>query len=424
MHKSAHLPAAFAELGLTTPSLQAVAEMGFTEPTDVQRRMIPLVLEGRDVLGQARTGTGKTAAFGLPILQMIDLEDRLQAIMLAPTRELAVQVAAELRRLCPSPHLHVVPVYGGQKIQHQLHLLGRKPHVVVGTPGRVIDLLNRRALVFDRIRFAVLDEVDRMLDIGFRDDIRNILSRIKHRHQTVLVSATVIDEIKRLAAEYMTDPVEVDVSRDELTVAEVTQAYVTADPWDKFRVLMLLLEAEAPRLAIVFCNTKHAVRKLTRRLYEGGVDAKEIHGDLVQRKRERIMDRFRRHNLNVLVATDLAARGIDVRGITHIINYDLPEDSNVYVHRIGRTARMGMFGKAISLVTRDQGTLLTEIERLINKEIPQQQMEGFEPSSSPQIGAVPAAPVGERVGAAATVEAPGSRSLGGKFRSARRRRRR
>jgi len=427
MYRTSDLPAAFAELGLTTPLLQAVKEMGFTEPTDVQQKMIPLVLAGRDVLVQARTGTGKTAAFGLPILQMIDLEDRLQAIILAPTRELAVQVAAELRRLRPSERLHVVPVYGGQKIRHQLHLLGRKPHVVVGTPGRLIDLLNRRALVFDRIRVAVLDEVDRMLDIGFRDDIRNILSRIKHSHQTLLASATVGEEIKRLAGEYMTDPIELDVSRDELTVEEVTQAYVTADPWDKFRVLMSLLESEAPRLAIIFCNTKHTVRRLTKRLYGAGVDAKEIHGDLVQRKRERIMDRFRRHNLNVLVATDLAARGIDVRGITHIINYDLPEDSNVYVHRIGRTARMGTFGKAISLVTRDEGHQLTEIERLINKEISQQELEGFEPSAAPQTGRAEAVPVGAGAAPVAAVTAVAEsrpRSLGGKFRPARRRRRR
>ncbi|NLX13785.1 MAG: DEAD/DEAH box helicase, partial [Phycisphaerales bacterium] len=242
MHKHVSLSTPFVELGLSAAILHALDQAGFREPSDIQRQLIPLVLEGKDVLGQARTGTGKTAAFGLPILQMVHLDEGLQAMILVPTRELAVQVAAELRRLRPSEQLHIVPVYGGQKIRQQLHLLGRKPHVVVGTPGRVIDLLDRRALRFETIRFAVLDEVDRMLDIGFRDDIRNILSRIQHEHQTILVSATFTDEIKRLSQRYMDNPIEVNVSHDVLTVDEVRQTYLTVDSWDKPRALELLLQ--------------------------------------------------------------------------------------------------------------------------------------------------------------------------------------
>ncbi len=433
MHKTHALPEAFAELGIETPLLLALAKIGFTTPTEIQSQVIPLVLAGRDVLGQARTGTGKTAAFGLPILQMIRPNEGLQFLILVPTRELAVQVAAELRRLCEGLDLRIVPVYGGQKIKAQLHLLGRKPCVVVGTPGRVMDLLQRKALGFAHIRFVVLDEVDRMLDIGFREDIRHILGHITTPHQTVLVSATLTEEITRLAKRYMTDPVEVNVSRDELTVEGVTQVYVTVDPWDKFRVLRMLIDQEKPRLAIVFCNTKRSVEKLTRQLHDAGVDAREIHGDLVQAKRERVMDRFRKHNLNVLVATDLAARGIDVQGISHIINYDIPDDPHSYVHRIGRTARMGTFGKAISLVTRDQGKRLTDVEILINREVPPITVEGFvprpprddwQPSYGPREAAAAMAG-GPAPGAEAAQEsaaASSPRGLGAKFKPRRRRR--
>jgi len=436
MPKTPHLPSAFAELGLETPLLQGLAKIGFTEPTDIQQQMIPLVLQGRDVLGQARTGTGKTAAFGLPILQMIGKNQGLQFLVLVPTRELAVQVAAELRRLADPTGLRIVPVYGGQRIKAQLHLLGKKPCVVVGTPGRLIDLLERRVLNIASLRFVVLDEVDRMLDIGFRDDIRNILGRVETEHQTIFVSATIGDEIKRLATRYTTSPIEVNVSRDEITVAEVTQVFMTVDPWDKFRLLREVLKREEPKLAIVFCNTKRGASKLARQLHAAGIDATEIHGDLVQRKRERVMERFRKHNLRVLVATDLAARGIDVQGITHIINYNIPDDSEAYVHRIGRTARMGSFGKAIAFVTREQGKQLTEIEILINKEVPEERIEGFVPHPEPAgvRGTSVAAPVASRyvtspAGAGSTGErdavAPPARPkrLGAKFKPARRRRR-
>ena len=381
MQRHPELPEAFAALGLEVPILRALAEMGFQEPSPIQKEVVPLVLDGKDVLGQAKTGTGKTAAFGMPTLQMVDPAGRLQSMVLTPTRELAAQVVGEFRRLSKYMQLHCVPVYGGTRMKEQLHQLGRKPHVIVGTPGRVMDVLQRRAINFDELRFAVLDEVDRMLDIGFRDDIRRILGQIKNPHQTVFVSATIDDEIKRLTRQYMRDPVEVNVSKDEMTVEQVEQSYCVVDPWDKFRLLKMLLEQEKPKLAIIFCNTKHGARKLAQRLHAAGMEAREIHGDLVQQKREKIMDRFRKHQIPLLVATDLAARGIDVHEITHIINYDLPQDIQVYVHRVGRTARMGASGKAYTFVTREEGPELTKIEMMINKELIKLEVKGFNPSS-------------------------------------------
>jgi ATP-dependent RNA helicase DeaD len=437
MHQTRPLPTEFAALGVEVPINKALAKMGFSTPTDIQRAMIPLLFAGRDVVGQARTGTGKTAAFGIPILQQLNGSGQLQAICLVPTRELAVQVAAELRRIAEFSDLRCIPIYGGQRIKHQLHLLGKKPHFVVGTPGRVLDMMRRGHLRLDGIRVAILDEVDRMLDIGFRDDIRAILGTIKHPHQTVFVSATIDDEIRRLIRTYTREPVEVDVSRDELTVEEVDQYYVSVEPPDKFPLLMALLRQEDPGLAIVFCNTRAWTRKLARKLYQAGVDAKEIHGDLVQSKRERVMERFRKHHIQVLVATDLAARGIDVSAISHIINYDIPQDAEGYIHRIGRTARMGAPGKAFTLVTSEEGKELTEIEKLINKEIRQYRIEGCRASVPPQRVTEPppvAAPdpaTSRRYSQPAFTDAPpaGSpqsaprKTLGSKFRPARRRRR-
>ena len=383
MKPHADLPQTFADLGVELRLLKAVHKMKFAEPTEIQRAMIPPALAGRDILGQARTGTGKTAAFGLPMLQRLDECPELQGLCLTPTRELAVQVAAEIRRLAEFTRLKCIPVYGGQKIAHQLHLLGRRQDVIVGTPGRLLDLLRRRAINFNHLRVVVLDEVDRMLDIGFRDDIKAILSHIKGEHQTSFVSATIDDEIKRLARMFTTDPLELDVSRDTLTVDEVEQYYVSVSPMDKYRMLKVILAREQPKLAIVFCNTKHGVRKLAKKLYRDRIEAREIHGDLVQRRRERVMDRFRRHQIQVLVATDLAARGIDVSAISHIINYDTPQDPHSYVHRIGRTARMGACGRAVTFVTPEQGKELTEIEKLINKELTCREFEGFVPSEPP-----------------------------------------
>lgn len=386
MHRYPDLSESFAALGVQVPILRALKLVGYEEPSPIQTELIPLVLQGKDVLGKARTGTGKTASFGIPSLQMIDPEGRLQVVILTPTRELAVQVVGEIRRLAKFTQVHCVPVYGGTKIQTQLHQLGKRPHLIVGTPGRVMDMLERGALDFSSVRIAILDEVDRMLDIGFREDIKRILGKITHPHQTVFVSATLEDEIKRLAHRFMKDPVEINVSQDAITVEGVNQLFCFAEPWDKPRLLKLILDQEKPQLTIIFCNTKHGARKLAKRLHAVGIDAREIHGDLVQQKRESIMERFRKHKIPVLVATDLASRGIDVHNITHIINYDVPADTQAYVHRIGRTARMGATGKAITFVTREQGKLLTEIEMLINKQIERWDVPGFEPTQPPREG--------------------------------------
>jgi len=430
MQKHPELPKAFHDLGVEIRFLKAVHKMGFTEPSEIQRHLIPVALEGRDVMGQARTGTGKTAAFGLPVLQRIDPALGLQAICLAPTRELAVQVTAELKMLTAFADLRVVAIYGGQRMSAQLHQLGRKPHMVVGTPGRIMDFMRRGALNISGCKFVVLDEVDRMLDIGFREDIRTILSKVTAERQTIFVSATFTDEIKRLAARYMRDPVEVNVSQDHMTVEEVDQSYISVERHDKFRVLTMVLKQEDPPVTIVFTNTKAAARKLAKKLFDRGINAHEIHGDLMQRKRDRVMDQFRKNKIQVLVATDLASRGIDVSHITHIVNYDIPPDPDVYVHRIGRTARMGARGTAITFVTAEEGKELTNVEKLINREVPERKVDGFTsqpiepiPSEAP---AAPTrqsrftAPVHANAETQTTTATP-AKTLGGRFRTRRRR---
>jgi len=402
------IPEAFAALGVRPSILRGLAEAKFTTPSEIQALLIPRALAGVDVLGQARTGTGKTAAFGIPILQQAEKGVGTQAIILVPTRELAVQVDAEIKRLGQHTPIRCVPVYGGQKIAAQMKFLKHNPEILVGTPGRVIDLLDRRIINFNNVRFVVLDEVDRMLDIGFREDIRNILSRIKQvaaklreqpptpeeaaadgdgrRVQTMFVSATISSEIERLSRQYMTEPVEklIAPGADEKpTVEKVEQYYFSVQPWDKYKLLRMLLERENPDLAIVFCKTKHGAEKLAKKLHHDGIECREIHGNLIQSKRDRVMKGFRSGKFDVLVATDLASRGIDVADISHIINYDVPDDPEVYVHRVGRTARMGAKGKAFTFIARDQGEQLTKIETLINMIIPQATIEGFEPSPTP-----------------------------------------
>src|SRR5256714_903849 len=371
------VPEAFAALGVRNSILRALAESKFTTPSEIQTMLIPRALAGVDILGQARTGTGKTAAFAIPILQNAQKGLATQAIILVPTRELAVQVETEIKRLGEHTPIRTLAVYGGQKISAQMKFLRHHPEILVGTPGRVIDLLDRRIINFANVRFVVLDEVDRMLDIGFRDDIRNILSRVsgvgsrvsgeqvsssqseprnpnpETRHQTMFVSATISDEIDRLARKYMREPVEKLIAPgadDKPTVEEVEQYYFSVQPWDKYHLLRMLLLRENPDLAIVFTRTKRGAEKLAKKLHADGIECREIHGNLAQNRRDRVMQGFRKGKFDVLIATDLASRGIDVADISHIINFDIPEDPEVYVHRVGRTARMGSQGKAFTFV--------------------------------------------------------------------------
>ncbi len=374
----------FPDLGLNEEVVKGCTDAGFKHPTKIQADMIPAFLTGRDIIGQSRTGSGKTAAFGLPLLQMCEEGVAFQTVILAPTRELAIQIAAEIEDLGRATPFRVTAVYGGARIQTQADNLQKGPEIIVATPGRLMDMVGRGYLHFNNVRFAVLDEVDRMLDIGFREDIKKILGAMHGDHQTVFVSATISDEIEKLARVFMTDPMKLVASGGSLTVSLVDQFYVSVEPWDKKKMLYFLLKHEDPELTLVFCRMKRTVDQITEQLCRQGIDAHAIHGDMYQGKRDSVMKRLRAGTLGVLVASDLAARGLDVDGITHVINYDLPEDPEIYVHRIGRTARGGQRGIAWSFVTPEQGPLLTEIEKLTNVHIPAQEYDNFEPGPLPR----------------------------------------
>lgn len=378
---------AFTDLGLRGTILQSLANAGFKTPTKIQAELIPLVLSGKDVLGQSRTGSGKTAAFGIPVVNAAIRGLAFQTIILAPTRELAIQITDELATLGKHTPIKFATVYGGQKIETQAAKLASNPEIIVATPGRLMDMMERKFIHMKNVRYIVLDEVDRMLDIGFRDDIKHILSRIKSpNHQTVFVSATISPEIESLSRSFMRDgeTERLETVGGSLTVSLVTQHYFAVNPWDKSRLLVHTIKNEQPELAVVFCRMKRTVDKIAGRLTDAGIEAEAIHGDLPQSKRTRIMKRLKEGKLHVLVASDLAARGIDVDGITHVINFDLPDDPEIYVHRIGRTARAGRGGVAFSFVTPEQGPLLTEIEKLTNVHIEEATPKGFKPGPVPQ----------------------------------------
>lgn len=374
----------FADLGLKQTILDTVAELGFEHPTKIQAELVPLALTGKDILGQAKTGTGKTASFALPLLNMVTPGEECSAIIVAPTRELAVQIKQDFDQLGTKTGLTALAVYGGQSIKVQADRLAKGPEIIVGTPGRIIDMAERGHLRLHNVKFAVLDEVDRMFDIGFRDDIKRILKMCPEHRQTIFVSATMTPEIESLARRYMHEPEKLVVSSGSLTVELVKQGYAPVEPWDKKRMLAHLLLHEDPALTIVFCRMKRTVDDVVRYLSRKNITAHAIHGDMSQGKRNTVMSQFREGKLAVLVASDLASRGIDVEGITHVVNYDLPEDPDIYVHRIGRTARAGRGGHAWSLVTPKQGPLLTDIEMLVNTEIPKLEYPDFEPRERPE----------------------------------------
>lgn len=380
----------FQSLALSPSVLAALERAQYHEPTPIQAALIPHGLSGRDVIGQAQTGTGKTAAFLLPYLNRWkdNNEPGPTALVLAPTRELVVQVAEEAKKLVPSKHCRVVPIYGGQRFRTQLTEIKKGFAIAVGTPGRVIDHLARGTMTFDHIRYAVLDEADRMLDIGFRPDIEKILRRVPKQRQTMLLSATLSHPVLRLAQRYMIDPIHINLSPEQVTVENIRQSYITVDEDKKFDLLLKVIEREKPRQCIIFTQRKRTADKLYRELRHVHKHTATMHGDLDQPLRERIMQAFREARVTYLVATDVVGRGIDVTNISHIINWDLPEDPENYVHRIGRTGRMGMDGVAIAFVTREQGELLTEIEMLTNKMVTEDRIEGFEaarPKDPPRV---------------------------------------
>jgi ATP-dependent RNA helicase DeaD len=375
-------PSGFATLGLSAAMMSALELAGYSQPTPVQAGLIPRALAGVDVMAQARTGTGKTASFAIPILEKLELHKHSQgpqAIVLVPTRELAVQVRDEFVKLAHGRRVHVMAAYGGKPIRGQIEKLKKGADVVVGTPGRVIDLLDRQALQLDHLRLAVLDEADRMLDIGFRPDIENILRRCPQSRQTLLLSATVPKEVERLAKRYMRDNETLNFSANEVSVETIDQYYFTVPGEQKFDLLLKLLEREQPRQAIVFCRTKRGTEKVFTRLQKqlGENDVGAIHGDLNQSQRDRAMLRFREGKMRYLIATDVVGRGIDVSNISHIINYDIPEFCDDYVHRVGRTGRMGREGVAYSFVTPEEGAELTRIEMRINRLLMRAEMAGL-----------------------------------------------
>ena len=373
MSDPAALDSDFSNLGLSELMLSALAHAEYTQPTPVQAGLIPKALQGSDLLGQARTGTGKTAAFAIPILERVERNKQglPQALILVPTRELAVQVRGEITKLAFGRKTRVLAVYGGKPIRAQTEKLNRGTEVVVGTPGRVLDHMARGTLKMDGLQIVVLDEADRMLDIGFRPDIEKILRRCPKNRQTLLLSATVPGPVERLSHRYMHDPESLNFSPKELSGETIDQFYFTVDQDRKYELLKRLLDREKPRQAIVFCRTKRGTDRLAIKLGKKQSGVACIHGDMHQGARDRVMQQFRESKIQILIATDVVGRGIDVSGVSHIINYDTPTFCDDYVHRVGRTGRMGKDGiaegVAYTFVTPEEGGELTNIEMRINK---------------------------------------------------------
>lgn len=361
----------FDELQLDERILRAVADMGFEEASPIQAQAIPVQMEERDIIGQAQTGTGKTAAFGIPLLQKVDPKvKKLQAVALCPTRELAIQVADEVRRLAKYMHgVKVVPIYGGQDIVKQIRSLKDGTQIIIGTPGRVMDHMRRKTVKFDQVHTVVMDEADEMLNMGFLEDMETILSQLPEERQTVMFSATMPPAIMEIARKFQKEPVTVKVVKKELTVPKVTQYYYEVKPKSKMEVMCRLLDMYAPKLSVVFCNTKKQVDELVQALQGRGYFAEGLHGDLKQIQRDRVMNSFRNGKTEILVATDVAARGIDVDDVEAVFNYDLPQDDEYYVHRIGRTGRAGREGIAFSFVVGKEVYKLRDIQRYCKTKI-------------------------------------------------------
>lgn len=355
----------FSELGLSDSLLKAIKRSGYEEATPIQAETIPMVLNHEDVIGQAQTGTGKTAAFGLPIIEHIDPSNPdIQALIISPTRELAIQTQEELYRLGKDKKAKVQVVYGGADIRRQINNLKNHPQILVGTPGRLLDHINRRTVKLANLKTLVLDEADEMLNMGFVEDIESIISKTPTERQTLLFSATMPQEIKRIGVQFMTDPKQVKIKAKELTTELIDQYYVRSRDFEKFDIMTRLIDVQDPDLTIVFGRTKRRVDELSKGLIARGYNAAGIHGDLTQQRRSQIMKQFKAGKIDILVATDVAARGLDISGVTHVYNYDIPQDPDSYVHRIGRTGRAGHHGVSLTFVTPNEMDYLREIEKL------------------------------------------------------------
>jgi ATP-dependent RNA helicase DeaD len=361
----------FHSLGLSESRVQHLEKAGFETPTAIQAQAIPHLLSGRDVVGQAQTGTGKTAAFSLPMLEQIDTNNSaVQALILTPTRELAVQVCQSIRTFNDDRRIHILPIYGGQSIELQIQRLQRGAQIIVGTPGRVLDLLKRGDLKLNKLNWLVLDEADEMLNMGFIQDVERILSQAPAERQTAFFSATMEPSIRALAAKFLRSPVTVTVEQPKAAPTRINQiAYMVPRGWTKARALQPILELEDPESALIFVRTRRAAADLTRQLQAAGHSVDEYHGDLSQSQRERLLLRFRQRQVRWVVATDIAARGLHVEDLTHVINYDLPDSVESYVHRIGRTGRAGKEGTAISLVQSLDRRKLKDIERHVRQRL-------------------------------------------------------
>ncbi|MFB6466180.1 DEAD/DEAH box helicase [Cytobacillus sp. Hz8] len=367
----------FSDFGLSEELEKAISNMGFEEPTPIQIQAIPIGLKGKDMIGQAQTGTGKTTAFGLPLLEKVQKDEGIQGLVIAPTRELAVQVAEELNRIGQVKGIRTLPIYGGQDINRQIRALKNRPQIIAATPGRLIDHLDRKTIRFNQIKMVVLDEADEMLNMGFIEDIERILSDIPEERQTLLFSATMPRKIQNLAEKFMKEPELVKIKAKEMTVTNIEQYYFEVQEKQKFDVLCGLLDIESPELAIVFGRTKKRVDEVVEGLIKRGYSAEGIHGDIPQAKRDQVIRRFKEQSIDIMVATDVAARGLDISGVTHVYNFDIPQDPESYVHRIGRTGRAGKKGQAYTFVTPREMDHLKIIESVTKKRITKRSVPSF-----------------------------------------------
>ncbi|MFH5185480.1 DEAD/DEAH box helicase [Paenibacillus sp. TAB 01] len=360
----------FSEFGLEPKVLRAITEMGFEESTPIQEKAMPIAMENRDLIGQAQTGTGKTAAFGIPLVNKIDVrEEKIVALIMCPTRELAIQVAEEIEKLGRFKGIRSLPIYGGQDIVKQIRALKKRPQIIIGTPGRLLDHINRKTIKLDDVQTVILDEADEMLDMGFMEDIQSILRLVPEDRQTMLFSATMPANIQKLAHQFLRNPEHVSVIPKQVSAPLIDQSYIELQERQKFEALCRLIDMESPELAIIFGRTKRRVDELAEGLQKRGYTAEGLHGDLSQNQRDNVMRKFRDGSIDVLVATDVAARGLDVSGVTHVINFDLPQDPESYVHRIGRTGRAGKEGAAYTFVTPREIDHLYFIEKITRHKI-------------------------------------------------------